>query len=97
GLNYYRATPLVPPTDDAPNARAWQPQPDELRVRVPTLVLWGMDDIALLPGLLDGLEAFVPQLTVQRIAGATHWVVHEHTADVARRIDAWLAETPAAA
>ena len=49
-----------------------------LTVDRPTLVLWGMDDPALLPGLLDGLPHWVPQLQLQPIENASHWVVHEH-------------------
>ena len=48
-----------------------------LQVSVPTQVLWGMDDPALLPGLLQGLQAWVPRLQVQQVPGATHWVMHE--------------------
>ena len=33
-----------------------------LRVELPTQVIWGLDDVALLPGLLDGLERYVPRL-----------------------------------
>jgi len=65
GLNYYRAARLVP-------AEAIRP------VTTPTLVLWGMKDTALLPGNLEGLEEYVPDITVQRIPDGTHWVVHEH-------------------
>lgn len=64
GLNYYRAARFVP-------AEAVQPIP------TPTLVLWGVKDTALLPGNLEGLAEYVPNLTVQRIPGGTHWVVHE--------------------
>ena len=65
GLNYYRAARFVP-------GEAVQP------VTTPTLVLWGENDTALLPGNLEGLEEYVPNLTVQRIPDGTHWVVHEH-------------------
>ena len=64
GLNYYRAARFVP-------GEAVQP------VTTPTLVLWGENDTALLPGNLEGLEEYVPNLTVQRIPDGTHWVVHE--------------------
>ena len=46
-------------------------------VRVPTLVIWGERDRALLPGNLEGLERFVPDLRVRRVPHASHWVVHE--------------------
>jgi len=36
-----------------------------------------MNDHALLPGLLDGLEQWVSSLRVQRVPDASHWIVHE--------------------
>ena len=48
-----------------------------LEVKVPTLVIWGEQDQALLTGNLDGIEEYVADLTVKRIPGATHWVIHE--------------------
>jgi pimeloyl-ACP methyl ester carboxylesterase len=54
-------------------------------------VIWAEADIALPPGLLDGLDAFVPQLKVTRVPGATHWIVHERPEFVAREIEAALA------
>jgi pimeloyl-ACP methyl ester carboxylesterase len=59
---------------------------------VPTLVIWGEKDTALLTGNLTGLDEYVPQLTVRRIPDATHWVVRERPAEVNRLIRAFLAE-----
>ena len=59
-----------------------------MTVRVPTQVIWGEADIALPPVMLDGLAAFVPDLTVQRVPGATHWIVHEQPALIAASITA---------
>ena len=42
--------------------------------KVPTLVLWGEGDRYLGPELLDGLDAFVPDLRLVRIPGASHWL-----------------------
>ena len=58
---------------------AWsQPGPQELlEVKVPTLVIWGESDQALLTGNLEGLEKYVSPLTVRRIADGSHWVTHE--------------------
>jgi epoxide hydrolase 4 len=85
GLNYYRAAQVGPPTAAAGTpapAAASTPAPTPpalpaLKVNVQTLVIWGEKDTALLTGNLDGLEAFVPQLTIRRIPDGTHWVVHE--------------------
>ena len=90
GLNYYRASPLRPPTPQDPAAAAVTLPPQLLMVNVPTLVLWAVDDVALPPELLDGLDAYVPHLTLHRIAHATHWIVHEQPALVARHIETWL-------
>src|SRR5207247_6774899 len=48
-----------------------------LEVKVPTLVIWGEKDTALLTGNLEGLDRFVPNLTIKRIPDGTHWVIHE--------------------
>ena len=60
-------------------------------VRVPTRVVWGLGDTALLSGLLDGLDAFVPDLHVLRVPGASHWIVHERPELVAGEIAQALA------
>jgi len=85
-LNYYRHSPLRPATapGDALNTLIL---PDEaVTVKVPTSVLWGERDHALLPGLLHGLERWVPQLEIVRVPDATHWIVHEQPARVAATI-----------
>jgi len=74
GLNYYRAAGVGPAqSGEAPTPLTAQP----LTVRVPTLVIWGEKDTALLTGNLTGLEQFVPSLTIKRIPDGTHWVVRE--------------------
>ncbi|MGD9834399.1 MAG: alpha/beta fold hydrolase, partial [Piscinibacter sp.] len=91
GCNYYRASPLRPPVGPDDAIHTLQLPPALVNVRVPTHVVWAEDDIALPPALLDGLEAFVPQLSVSRVPGATHWVVHEQPARVAQEIEVALA------
>jgi pimeloyl-ACP methyl ester carboxylesterase len=87
-LNWYRASPLHPPEPDAalPDLDAAR-----FRVNVPTLVIWGMRDQALLPGILDGLEEHVPDLRVEAVPDASHWVVHERPARVNDLIDRFVA------
>jgi pimeloyl-ACP methyl ester carboxylesterase len=43
----------------------------------PTQVIWGMKDFALVPGLLDGLDRWVPDLRIDRITDSGHWVPEE--------------------
>ena len=92
GLNYYRASPLRPPRDGDEAAAAVDLPREMLTVDIPTLVLWGMQDAALLPELLDGLDAYVPRLTVEKVPDASHWIVHERPGLVADRLRAFLAQ-----
>src|ERR1700676_3008011 len=83
GLNYYRANHVGPPAGkDAPSTGNFAVDPAKLTVKVPTLVIWGEKDTALLTQNLDGLDQFVPQLTIKRIPEGTHWVIHEKPAEV---------------
>jgi pimeloyl-ACP methyl ester carboxylesterase len=75
-LNYYRATKL-PGISAKGDGNAAESPPDSAHVSVPTLVVWGEKDEYLRPENLDGLESFVPNLTVKRLPDASHWVVHE--------------------
>ncbi|MGH8766323.1 MAG: alpha/beta fold hydrolase [Burkholderiales bacterium] len=90
GLNYYRASPLYPPTADDAGAKKFQFRPEDFMVRVPTLVLWGERDTALLPGCVEGLEQCVPDLRIVRVPDASHWIVHEKLELVCREIEAFV-------
>jgi pimeloyl-ACP methyl ester carboxylesterase len=75
GLNYYRAARIGPP--DGVTVMPPAPDPATIMVNVPTCVIWGEQDTALLTGNLNGLEKLVPRLRVERVPDATHWIVHE--------------------
>lgn len=85
-LNYYRASPLRPPLAADDPIHTLVLPPEGVTVRVPTTVLWGEGDTALPAALLDGLDAYVPELELQRVPGATHWLIHERPALVADTI-----------
>ncbi|WP_254279121.1 alpha/beta fold hydrolase [Haloarcula marina] len=44
------------------------------RVETPTLLVWGEQDFALDRSLTDGLERWVPDVRVDRLPDASHWV-----------------------
>jgi pimeloyl-ACP methyl ester carboxylesterase len=90
GLNYYRASPLRPATPNDPGANAVQIPLEALRIDVPTLLLWAQDDVALLPGLTEGLDAHIANLKRVPIEQATHWVIHEQPARVIAEISGFL-------
>ena len=77
GLNYYRAANVGPPSTTDPSVSNLGALPGEGMVNVPTLVIWGEKDTALLTGNLNGLDKFVTTLTIKRVPEATHWIVHE--------------------
>lgn len=91
GCNYYRASPVRPPTAQDPGAAAITLPHEMLTVSLPTLVLWALDDGALLPGLIEGLDQYIPRLTLETVAGAGHWIIHERPEFVARRLADFLA------
>ncbi|MGY8905180.1 MAG: alpha/beta fold hydrolase [Burkholderiales bacterium] len=91
GCNYYRASPLRPPRADDPAAQAISLPREMLTVQVPTQVIWGLQDHALLPGLLDGLTDYIPQLSVHRVPDASHWIVHEQPEQVIALLADFLA------
>ena len=92
GLNYYRASPLRPSRDGDAAAAAVSLPREMLTVGIPTFVLWGMLDDALCPELVDGLEDYIPQLEVERVADATHWIVHERPQFVADRLQKFISQ-----
>lgn len=94
GLNYYRASALYPPSPEDPGAARLSLEAKDFVVRVPTLVVWGERDTALLPGCLEGLEEVVPNLKLVRVPDATHWVAREKTALVIQVIENWMGMTP---
>lgn len=89
-LNWYRASPLIVPP---PGVTA--PIPDWVlgafpTVHIPTLVIWGMRDPALLPLQLDGLDRLVDQLTVVRLLEAGHFAPWEAPHPVAEALGNFL-------
>lgn len=83
-LNWYRASPLVVPHpgEDVDAGKVMKLDPAQLRVRMPHLVIWGMNDQALLPVSRATLDAYCDDLTVREIKAADHWVVHQKTDEV---------------
>jgi pimeloyl-ACP methyl ester carboxylesterase len=90
GLNYYCASPLKPSKLGENTLQNLELPNSMLRINVPTLLLWGLKDVALLPSLNEGLSEHIPQLTYVPIEEGSHWVVHEHPHIVQREISAFL-------
>jgi pimeloyl-ACP methyl ester carboxylesterase len=78
-INYYRAAvrtnPLV-------HRRSWR------RIQAPTLIIWGEQDRYLGRELAEPDRAWVPNVRVERIADASHWV----QADAPERVNQLMLE-----
>lgn len=93
-LNWYRATPLAVPPPDAPLAVP----PDAKLPRVPvltipTLVIWALDDHALSPRNIEGLDEFVDDLTLETIPDCGHFLTWQAPDRVNAAMQAFLART----
>ena len=87
-LNWYRASSIiVPAPDETPPRPAWLDGPFP-PVTQPTLVVWGTGDKALLPVQIEGLDAYVPDLTLVRV-DAGHFVPWENAPAVLKAMRGW--------
>lgn len=66
-LNYYRAALRYPDLS----------KDSDRPIIMPTLVLWGMRDRYLGPGLAEDLSRWVPDLHLQRFEDASHWIQND--------------------
>ena len=90
GCNLYRASPLRPTTADDPAVATLDLPREMLTISLPTLVIWGLQDTALLPELTDGLDGYIARLTLKAAPDASHWIVHENPELVIRLIAEFL-------
>lgn len=89
-LNWYRAARLlVPPPGITMPLPLWLLRPFP-KVKVSTLVIWGLKDTALLPLQLKGLDELVEDLTTVRLVNAGHFAPWEAGEEVAAALRAFL-------
>ena len=95
-LNWYRASKVI-----VPPPGITVPLPDWLlaafpSVKIPTLAIWGMNDAALLPIQLEGLDRLVEDLTIIRLPDTGHFAPWEAADQVAAALEPFLAGQAAA-
>jgi len=99
GLNYYRANHRNAPFNDLHPAStiptSWSAAEvtkgaKSTTINLPTLVVWGMRDNAILPGHLSGLEKWVPNLSVRIYPEDDHWVMMQKAVPLAKDIRAYI-------
>ncbi|HEY0627265.1 MAG TPA: alpha/beta hydrolase [Allosphingosinicella sp.] len=95
-LNWYRASKIeVPKSGKKAKAPLWTHAPFP-HLKMPTLVVWGMKDKALLPVQLDGLHDLVDDLRIATAPDAGHFIPWEQPETVTAAIRDFLSETGAA-
>lgn len=92
-INWYRAADiLVPAIGEAPPMPAWAAG-DFPKLTIPTLLIWAMEDKALPPSNIEGIEAVVPNVMIERIAGCGHFVTWEQPEAVIAAMQGFLRQT----
>jgi pimeloyl-ACP methyl ester carboxylesterase len=66
------------------------------KIETPTLIIWGEEDAALGVELLEGTDAYVSDLTIERLPGVSHWVQQEAPQKVNLILQTWLSKPRAA-
>ncbi|MEM7700342.1 MAG: alpha/beta fold hydrolase [Pseudomonadota bacterium] len=79
-VNYYRALARHRDTLDM----------GDFRVEVPTLMVWGEEDVAIHIKCTEGTEDWVSDLTLKRLPGVSHWVQQDSPDDVNTTLSDWL-------
>jgi pimeloyl-ACP methyl ester carboxylesterase len=62
------------------------------RLTVPTLVLFGKDDVAISTRLLDGLDEFADDARIEFVDHAGHFIAEEQPELVAQRLMEFLGD-----
>jgi pimeloyl-ACP methyl ester carboxylesterase len=93
-LNWYRASPIDIPPMDAPfeTPEGWT-LPALPKLRIPTLVIWAQDDLALPPENTEGMAEFVEDFTLVEVPDCGHFVPWEAPLAVNEAIERFLDQT----
>ncbi len=91
-VDWYRASPIQVPEPGHPIPPDALPSWDRerFRIRVPHLVIWGMQDAAFAPGMRLGARPYADAFELEEVEGADHWVIHQEPERVAARIGRFL-------
>lgn len=93
-LNWYRASNIeVPEPGEQAQKPDWTLAPFP-KIKVPTLLIWGLRDKALLPVQLEGLNELVADLRIVVERDAGHFIPWEKPEVVTAAIRDFIAETP---
>ncbi len=80
-VNWYRAA-----------LQARSAPPADFRIKMPILVLWGMNDVAIIPEQAEESMAFCDNGRLVKFEECSHWIEHEEAETINPMIDAFLKE-----
>ncbi len=63
-------------------------------IQTPTLLIWGLEDVALSKETTDGTDEYVTDLTMRFLPDVSHWVQQEAPETVSAMLLAWLDGSP---
>jgi pimeloyl-ACP methyl ester carboxylesterase len=89
-LNWYRASALYVPAMDEDAELPPFASGDFPKLNIPTLVVWAMDDLALPSSNIVGIEALVPNVTVEPVYDCGHFVIWEKSETVNAAMERFL-------
>lgn len=93
-FNWYKSSPIVVPYlgQPLPEAPLYGATRENFRVSVPHLLIWGMNDTALLPDVKKSIHEFCDDLRVKEVPDADHWILHTHAEVVAKYMSEFMEE-----
>ncbi len=93
-LKWYQASPImVPETTLSTDMQDWAGAnnfADNLIVRAPTLIFWGLEDSVFMPSSIDQLRTIAPDHIVHSFEDASHAIIHEKPLELALAIRSFL-------
>jgi pimeloyl-ACP methyl ester carboxylesterase len=92
-LNWYRASALVVPAMDEDAQIPAFAAGAFPTLEIPTLLIWAMDDLALPPCNLDGIENLASNVTIIPVHDCGHFVIWEKPDVVSAAMQEWLSNS----
>lgn len=98
-LNYYLSMPQLASDEESDmheNGRVRavsRMKIPNIRVDLPTLILWGEQDEAFVTSVLEGIKHYVLDCEIVRFPQTSHWLHHEQSDTVNKEIELFLEKT----
>lgn len=64
-----------------------------IRITIPTLILWGDQDEAFVAEILMGLDDYINDYQIIRFSDATHWLHHEQPQKISQHIEKFISRS----